>query len=73
MRKRIEKTLSVFLAIALLFSCIITMPNIKASAATSGVCGDNATYVIEDGTLTISGTGNTITTRKYSDCYYLWN
>ena len=38
---------------------ICLMCGIGASAETSGTCGDNLTWVLDDeGTLTISGTGN---------------
>ena len=50
MKKRI---LSMVLAISMLISF---MP-IIASAATSGTCGDNLTWTFDNGTLTISGTG----------------
>ena len=50
MKKRI---LSMVLALSMLISF---MP-IIASAATSGTCGDNLTWTFDDGTLTISGTG----------------
>ena len=50
MKKRI---LSMVLALSMLISF---MP-IIASAATSGACGDNLTWTFDNGTLTISGTG----------------
>ena len=50
MKKRI---LSMVLALSMLISF---MP-IIASAATSGTCGDNLTWTFDNGTLTISGTG----------------
>ena len=50
MKKRI---ISMVLALSMLISF---MP-IIASAATSGTCGDNLTWTFDNGTLTISGTG----------------
>ena len=50
MKKRI---LSMMLALSMMVSF---MP-IIASAATSGTCGDNLTWKLDNGTLTISGTG----------------
>ena len=50
MKKRI---LSMMLALSMMVSF---MP-IIASAATSGTCGDNLTWTFDNGTLTISGTG----------------
>ena len=44
------------LAIALVMFCVLAMPK-SVMAATSGSCGTNATWSYNDGTLTISGTG----------------
>ena len=51
MKKRI---LSLVVVMAMLLSF---MPVI-AQAATSGECGDNLTWTLDGGTLTISGTGD---------------
>lgn len=50
MKKRI---LSLIVVFAMLIGCV----PIVASAETSGTCGDNLTWVLENGILTISGTG----------------
>ncbi|MCR5480226.1 MAG: leucine-rich repeat protein [Ruminococcus sp.] len=63
-----KKVLSGLLALALVFSSAAalpqgvfdTVPTISASAvssATSGTCGENLTWTLSDGVLTISGTG----------------
>lgn len=50
-----KKVLSLFLAALVLISVFYAFP---VSAATSGTCGDNLTWTLNDsGTLTISGTG----------------
>lgn len=51
MKKRI-------LSVVLVLSMMVSFMPIIASAATSGTCGDNLTWTLDDnGTLTISGTG----------------
>ena len=50
MKKRI-------LSMGLALSMLISFMPIIASAATSGTCGDNLTWTFDNGTLTISGTG----------------
>ena len=63
MKKRI---LSLLIVMCLLASLTIALP-VTASTTTSGTCGDNTTWVIDDsGTLTISGTGN-MGNYKYAD------
>ena len=54
-----KKFLSVLLAFIMIVS-IIPISNITASAAPSGACGDNLTWIFSEktGTLTISGTGD---------------
>lgn len=53
-----KKTISLFLTICLITSIGSFMP-LNVSAATSGTCGDNLTWTLDDnGTLTISGTGD---------------
>ena len=63
-----KKVLSGLLAIAMLFGSAAALPEgvfetsstIRASAvssATSGTCGENLTWTLNDGVLTISGTG----------------
>ncbi len=50
-----KKILSIFLAACLIFSL---MPvSAMADTTASGTCGDNLTWTLENGTLTISGTG----------------
>ncbi|MCD7786133.1 MAG: hypothetical protein LUG87_00420, partial [Oscillospiraceae bacterium] len=46
--------------IFLLLVCLAALFSTTALAAntTSGTCGDNATWTLEDGILTISGTGD---------------
>ena len=52
-----KRMMSVFLTLCMLVSIISAVP-ITASAATSGTCGDNLTWTLDNnGTLTISGTG----------------
>lgn len=47
-----------FLALCIFVGMFTALP-MTASAAASGVCGDNLTWVLDDaGTLTISGTGD---------------
>ena len=50
-----KKILSIFLAFCLIFS-LLPM-GAMADEAKSGTCGENLTWVLKDGTLTISGTG----------------
>ena len=66
MKQIFKRSLSVFLAITIIFSSAIVGLNevdftglfeIKAKAV-SGTCGDNLTWSIENYTLTISGTGD---------------
>lgn len=53
-----KKILSLILTICLIISICVFMP-LSASAATSGTCGDDLTWTLDDkGTLTISGTGD---------------
>lgn len=55
MKKRI---LSLVLVFSILSTLIVALP-ITANAETSGTCGDNLTWTLDDnGTLTISGTGD---------------
>ena len=56
------------LLLALLLVCVVALPT-EASAATSGTCGENVTWNLNDaGTLTISGTG---AMRNYSGSNYV--
>ena len=50
MKKRI-------LSVVLVLSMMVSFMPIIASAATSGTCGNNLTWKLDNGTLTISGTG----------------
>ena len=53
-----KRMMSVLLMLCMLVSIISAVP-ITASAATSGKCGDNLTWTLDNnGTLTISGTGD---------------
>ena len=52
-----KKLLSLIVCISTVFSLFVVFPH-AVSAETSGVCGDNLTWTLDDeGTLTISGTG----------------
>lgn len=52
-----KKIISLFLTICMIISICAFMP-LTVSAATSGTCGDNLTWTLDDeGTLTISGKG----------------
>ena len=51
-----NRVLSLILTLFMVVSLFSALP-ITASAATSGTCGDNLTWTLDDsGTLTISGT-----------------
>lgn len=50
-----KKILSILLAACLIFSLLPV--SAMADAAESGSCGDNLTWTLENGVLTISGTG----------------
>lgn len=53
-----KRGLSLLLALCMLLSVFSALP-ITASAASSGQCGDNVYWTLDDnGTLTISGTGD---------------
>lgn len=54
MKKRL---LSFFLAVCMIFSLLPVSVIAEEAATTSGTCGENLTWTLEDGTLTISGTG----------------
>ena len=61
MKKRI-------LSVVLVLSMMVSFMPIIASAATSGTCGDNLTWTLDDnGTLTISGTGEM---KNYSGMHF---
>lgn len=53
-----KKTKSYLLAVftALLLACLLCV-SASAADATSGTCGDNLTWTLTDGTLTIGGSG----------------
>ncbi len=67
MKKALKRSLSFLLAITIIFSSAYVglseidfgrLFTVKAKAATSGTCGDNLTWTLDDeGVLTISGTG----------------
>lgn len=50
-----KKILSILLAACLIFSLLPV--SAFADTTASGTCGKNLTWTLEDGTLTISGTG----------------
>ena len=53
-----KRILSILLTLSVVLSLIAAVP-VTASAAASGTCGDNLTWTLDDeGTLTISGTGD---------------
>lgn len=56
MRKNGKKLLSLVLALILVVGMLPTTA--LAAEPTSGTCGENVTWKLENGTLTISGTGN---------------
>ena len=68
MRKALKRSLSLLLAITIIFGSAYaglgevdwgSVFAVKASAASSGICGDNLTWTFDDeGVLTISGTGD---------------
>ena len=68
MKRFLKSSLSLILAITIIFSSVYAGFNevdfgglfgVRASAASSGTCGDNLTWTLDDnGTLTISGTGD---------------
>ena len=52
-----KRKISLFLVLCMVMSLITALP-ITVSAASSGICGNNLTWTLDDeGTLTISGTG----------------
>jgi hypothetical protein len=55
--KRSNKFLTAIMAIIMVFSLLPSMV-FAESTASSGTCGDNVTWSLDDGTLTISGTGD---------------
>ncbi|MCD7777695.1 MAG: leucine-rich repeat protein [Clostridiales bacterium] len=62
--KMYKKSWAVALSVIMLLTYI---PSIKVSASESGAIGDNLTYILDDdGTLTISGTGDMIDYTSYS-------
>ncbi len=61
MKKTLKKIVSVTMAFLMVLGCFAMLPGITGKtvyAATSGECGDNLTWTFENGTLTISGTGD---------------
>lgn len=59
-----KKTVSLILILCMLISMITAVP---AAAATSGTCGKNLTWTLDDdGTFTISGIGTMYDYSKYS-------
>ncbi len=64
-----KKLLTVmFAVVTLCLICVLTMPTTaEAAEVARGTCGDNLTWVLDDeGTLTISGTGDM---KSYSSYY----
>jgi hypothetical protein len=82
MKKALKRSLSLLLAITLIFGSVYAglgevdfsgLFAVKASAASSGTCGENLTWSLDDeGTLTISGTG-AMTVFSYSNYLPPWN
>lgn len=64
-----KKVVSLTLVLCMLLSF---MP-IIASAATSGTCGSNLTWTLDNGTLTISGTGEMDNWDHWKDNYAPWS
>ena len=75
-----KKILSAILALCLTFGSASALPqsafvdstSIAASAettATSGKCGDNLSWTLKNGVLTISGTGDMYGALHYGDTY----
>ena len=67
MKKALKRSLSLLLAITIIFgSMYIGLSEVdfgglfavKAKAASSGTCGTNVTWTLDDGAITISGTGD---------------
>lgn len=65
--KKISKFLSIVMTLIMVIS-IIPMSSITATAATSGTCGDNVTWIYDASTqtLTISGTGEMVHYNGYN-------
>ena len=58
MKQNLKRTLSVLLAVIMLFSIIPIAESFAANIVLSGQCGDNVYWTLDsNGTLTISGTG----------------
>ena len=61
-----KQKLTVFLL--MIYCCLLFSGIHSVSAATSGTCGDNLTWTLDDaGTLTISGTGAMANYEYYED------
>lgn len=82
MKQIFRRSLSVFLAITIIFSSAYIGLNefdfsgfftVKAEAASSGTCGENLTWTLDDGVLTISGTGNMYVYKTPSVSNFTWN
>lgn len=85
MNKTLKSFLALFLATVMVLgsaplagvaSLHLSLPlrslfTVRANAATSGSCGENATFNISGGTLTVSGTGDIYD--YYDDEYPLWD
>ena len=52
------KNLCKWLALAALAACVFAVAAAGADTPTNGACGDNLTWTVENGVLTISGTGD---------------
>ena len=58
------------LAFGVILCMLFSLAAVPASAAESGICGDNLTWTLEGGTLTISGTGGMYSKDVLDDCDY---
>lgn len=81
MKKTLKKLVSAMLAVLMVLGCFALLPQTTGktvyayyeTTATSGECGDNLTWAFEDGTLTISGTGDMWdVTYDEDECEYVY-
>ena len=76
MKKLTKKALSIALCVVILMSTFIMDITASATIVESGTCGDNLTWTLDDeGTLTISGTGDMFNYNYYSHFhrYFPWD
>ena len=53
-----NKIISILLAVVLVITFVPVSGMVASAETDTGTCGENLTWTIEDGTLTISGTGD---------------